>query len=701
MASPFDGIASYARDGFRAAATSRDVGKLSKASIRLNVLAQEQIDKCEAESGAKLACKIGCTNCCHRLVVATLPEVFAVTEHVWSNFSEEDKQGLKQRNAATQASNDDYWGYKEAAVRAPCAFLVEGTCSIYEVRPLSCRMWNSDDPAKCAPNAWETPVSVVEAIKEAEGVGIAVIDTIRQAGIDSGGFELAPAVALLMDSPHTLAGLPPMIPPLDKYKLVSEYQAAEPSRTPLLQGIFSAPGLSEAITEVMEGDTAQGLETINRDAIPAIKAIYNHALPYQSDTEEEISDWLTRWDSCLAAIQDPSLNSQVVFECLQRYNTFKLAYTGRDVKPHLAPFIGALHQHAQRALPHLTEPIVKPRAPGKFRLGFVSYRIKEFNGTRWSLGWLRNLTPDIEKYLINLAQEEDATSSQFRRNADYYFHVPLPVSQAAGFIRSLDLDALIFTDIGMDGHTIQLSLLRLARVQLNAWGHPVTSGSPTIDYYLSSELMEPENGDEHYTEKLVRLPGSGLTLLEESLHPQQATRNELGLPDEFIFMGQMPMKVTPKDDDLFIEIASKSKYPILFVQGPREGTHASLRRRIETPGSNMKLMPTFTKYGYLTAMQYAKVSIDTPSWNGGNTTVQAIRLGTPIVTLPGEFMRGRHSLAFLQLAGAPGMVAKDRDDYVDLVLNEDRQREAYKNVDPGALLNDLRPVRAIEKLLLG
>ena len=38
-----------------------------------------------------------------------------------------------------------------------------------------------------------------------------------------------------------------------------------------------------------------------------------------------------------------------------------------------------------------------------------------------------------------------------------------------------------------------------------AWGHPETSGLPTIDYFLTSALMEPEDGDDHYTERLVRL----------------------------------------------------------------------------------------------------------------------------------------------------------------------------------------------------
>ena len=57
---------------------------------------------------------------------------------------------------------------------------------------------------------------------------------------------------------------------------------------------------------------------------------------------------------------------------------------------------------------------------------------------------------------------------------------------------------------------MRLAALRLAPVQCTTWGHPDSSGLPTMDYYLSSEVMEPPDADAHYTERLVRLPGLGI-----------------------------------------------------------------------------------------------------------------------------------------------------------------------------------------------
>src|SRR5712691_10277764 len=69
------------------------------------------------------------------------------------------------------------------------------------------------------------------------------------------------------------------------------------------------------------------------------------------------------------------------------------------------------------------------------------------------------------------------------------------------------LDVLIHLDIGMPPADIRLAGLRLAPVQCVTWGHPTTTGLPTVDYFLSSALMELAEGTQHYTEKMVPLPG--------------------------------------------------------------------------------------------------------------------------------------------------------------------------------------------------
>src|SRR6202041_3462478 len=103
---------------------------------------------------------------------------------------------------------------------------------------------------------------------------------------------------------------------------------------------------------------------------------------------------------------------------------------------------------------------------------------------------------------------------------------------------------------------------------------------------------------------------------------------------------------------------------------------------------------------YLRLIQLSDTCIDCPSWNGGNTTIETLTLGKPIVTLPGKFMRSRHSLAFLTQANVSGLVAADEEDFIELVLNRDRQLEAMRGLNAEALYNDLGPAKALSEHLL-
>ena len=94
-----------------------------------------------------------------------------------------------------------------------------------------------------------------------------------------------------------------------------------------------------------------------------------------------------------------------------------------------------------------------------------------------------------------------------------YRHLPLTADNAEAMlqrIRDDRLDFLLFTDIGMHPASKIASVLRLASVQGQGWGHPISSGSNTIHYFFSGEGMEPPSNEHHYSEELYRLPGTGL-----------------------------------------------------------------------------------------------------------------------------------------------------------------------------------------------
>jgi predicted O-linked N-acetylglucosamine transferase (SPINDLY family) len=74
------------------------------------------------------------------------------------------------------------------------------------------------------------------------------------------------------------------------------------------------------------------------------------------------------------------------------------------------------------------------------------------------------------------------------------------------------------------------------------------------------------------------------------------------------------------------------------------------------------------RFDYLMINLLSDVYLDTLSWSGGNTTLEAIACNLPVVTCPGEFMRGRHSYSFLKMLGVTDTIAQTEAEYVEIAV---------------------------------
>ncbi|MFX8616579.1 hypothetical protein ABTM15_20035, partial [Acinetobacter baumannii] len=79
----------------------------------------------------------------------TLPDVMATVEHIFENWSEDEIQAFLARETKVNQANKPLWHDEVDRPLAPCAFLKDGLCSVYDTRPVSCRSLNSDDPSRC------------------------------------------------------------------------------------------------------------------------------------------------------------------------------------------------------------------------------------------------------------------------------------------------------------------------------------------------------------------------------------------------------------------------------------------------------------------------------------------------------------------------------------------------------------------------
>jgi protein O-GlcNAc transferase len=276
------------------------------------------------------------------------------------------------------------------------------------------------------------------------------------------------------------------------------------------------------------------------------------------------------------------------------------------------------------------------------------------------------------------------------------------------------LHVLVFLDIGMSPRMAQLGALRLAPVQCTTWGHPLTSGLPTIDYYLSSDLMEPDNAQDYYTEKLIRLPGIGINF-RKPLIPTVCfykTRADFGIRhDAVVYLScQSAFKYLPQHDDVFPAIAKLAPNAQFVFISPNKYLANDFKERRNKAflaagvpiGDKVVLVPRLDNFSYCSLNSLSDIYLDTIDWSGCNTTLEAIACRLPVVTLPGEFMRGRHSSAILTQAGVTETIACDKTGFIEIAAKlgldrEWRTRVVQKLVGGySRLYSDKRCVRSLE-----
>jgi predicted O-linked N-acetylglucosamine transferase (SPINDLY family) len=335
-------------------------------------------------------------------------------------------------------------------------------------------------------------------------------------------------------------------------------------------------------------------------------------------------------------------------------------------------------------------------------------------------GWFQQL--DRERFQLlafHLGAQQDAETTLARSCAAHFESGPKTLRQWVDAIRGQSPDVLLYPEIGMDPMALRLASLRLAPTQAACWGHPESSGLPTVDYYLSAEGMEPAGAGRNYSEKLVSLPNLGCFFEPRPAEgPRPATLGELGIDTDcpvFVCPG-VPYKYAPQHDWVFPELARRlGRCQFVFFNHRAQAQMERVRTRLQEafaarglpPEHFIVFAPWLTKAAFQGVMSQARACLDTIGFSGFNTALQAVQAGLPIVTREGLFLRGRFASGILKRMGIPELVAASEQDYVDLaerIARDDAFRERVvvriENTRD-SLYRDLAPIRALEQFLLG
>ena len=317
----------------------------------------------------------------------------------------------------------------------------------------------------------------------------------------------------------------------------------------------------------------------------------------------------------------------------------------------------------------------------RVRVGFVSAFFSWHSN--WDIpikGWLSQL--DRRRFRLfgyHLGKHYDGETSAAAFMCERFVHGLNTISDYREEILADAPHVLIYPGLWMDPQSIKLASQRLAPVQCNSLGHPDTSGMPTIDYYISSQLMEPDNGSEHYSENLVTLPNLSVYYFSRKSTNISKNFDRLGLKKENIkyWCGQSLFKFLPQYDHIFPCIASAVKdCQFVFIEFGK-GVTKTFERRLQRVFTRYGLdytrycliLPRLQTDEFSTAVSKCDVALDSIGWSGHNTTVEYLEHDIPIVTLEGRFMRGRHTSAILGMMGLTETTARTIEEYVSISVN--------------------------------
>lgn len=413
-------------------------------------------------------------------------------------------------------------------------------------------------------------------------------------------------------------------------------------------------------------------------------------LPPFMESAGQIREARARMASELEALQasGPVFTEREVLECPD--TGFYLAYHGLN-DCELQRCVADIHIQACPSLAYVAPYVTQAKTPReRIRIAFVSRFLYNHSVGNFFNPIIKHLCglPEFEVLLFSIGAREDevfadmagACARHVRLAADSFVEARRAIAEA-------EPDILVYPEIGMDPFTYMLAFSRLGRVQCVLHGHSATTGIPNIDYFVSSALMEPEHGQEGYTERLIRLPTLFMYLSPPDLDNVRADRASFassGLPATgTLYLCPMKLqKIHPDMDAAFGEILRRDPASrIVLIEDHdrsvwRERLAERLARKLPDVFERVIFLPWIRqKVRFASLIKSVDVVLDSFHHGGATTAHIVLATGTPIVSWLTPAARPHIVKAYCLLMGIDGCIADTPEGFVELALRLGQDKE--------------------------
>lgn len=333
-----------------------------------------------------------------------------------------------------------------------------------------------------------------------------------------------------------------------------------------------------------------------------------------------------------------------------------------------------------------------PLAGRRLRLGIVT---ADFHYQHPVNLFMQPVLRELDKSRIELfvyftgVSYDDQTQLARQRTEHWVEVTSLNDAQLAKRIDSDAIDVLLDLAGHTGQHRMHLFAQRAAPVQATYLGYPGSTGVPNMDWLLGDAVVTPEPDDALCSERVWRLPGVVFCYAPEVHYPEPAWQDTWQLrPLTFASFNNVP-KLTMRTLALWARVLQAVPDSRLLLKAPSFSDPGAVRLfgdRLERLGVDLTRIEFRGPSGLTDMMaEYAEVDIalDPLPYNGGTTSLQAMWMGVPVMTLEGQHFVSRMGASFMRAAGLPEWIASNEEAYVQTAVRMASDRAALLQLKRG------------------
>ena len=323
----------------------------------------------------------------------------------------------------------------------------------------------------------------------------------------------------------------------------------------------------------------------------------------------------------------------------------------------------------------------------KIRIGFISEFFTDHTIVKLFQGLIKNL--DKKKFDIFIFHSPYTKEGRIKKSIDSSATKSVKLSKNFDdkvlVIRNEKLDILFYSDIGMSSDLYYLTFLKLARYQINSWGHPETSGNSAIDYFISSKVCETTEAQKFYTEKLINFNNFTSFYEVPNFFQKDFNISNFGKHNIY-FCSQSLFKILPDFDLILKKILEKDqRAQLIFIKDQWNSWYKKLLNRwkksINKNLDRIKFVDRLSVDEFINLSGSSNVLLDPVYFGAGNSFIETFTYGTPMVTFPGSFLRSRLVMGLynqMRISNPP--IVYNNDDYINLSIELANNRKKNEEI---------------------